>query len=353
MLFRMLKMPIELVSLGNKNTIKDLGIEEVIADALANKIEVISVISSGNYFNAIKKEISLQGLDIEVINLTNKKPSDPAEIKIEKNLILKNAQEREDYLNKIMPAKRIKDYTDFIPQAYNDFILNILENKPEYICLQSSKLFVTAKRIIQQNSLDTKLILVLPKNENGIFNDKNLYEDSDGKLRYKKFKPKSLASMLSTPYSSFKKEILESQRKGHIIIEATNKDFERAYKYAKNRGIKASFSGSASCLVADQNIAKKYGIDLTKKVVIVLTDKKPEDTKYNKQIYKKYGLKLIPLAASILLFTICLNQYKEIKLKNQVNECLLRYYNSIENYQAEVQREIKRGKTLTQINLGN
>lgn len=255
---------------------KSIGVEEIIEDALLNNINYLSVISSGNYIRTIVEEVKSKGLEdqIKVINLVNKLSGakDYQELEIEDNRILRDAKERESFILDRYNISNVKDYTDFIPRQYFIEAEKILQNNPDYVSvgIGSGKLFLSLIKKIKERSLDTKVIGIVPRNENGIFNENNIYE-VEGKLYYKQFNPKTLADKLACPYTFYKPEILESQESGHILIEADNNDFKKANKIARKLGINAEFSGSAGFVINDPKIRERYGIKNNSRIVVVNT----------------------------------------------------------------------------------
>ena len=258
-------------------THKHIGIDEVVQDALDNEVRTISVISTGNYLKEIAEEIERRELNdkLRVVNLVNRRLGNNAlELIIEDNLILRDSKEREEYtLKKIPDVGRVRDYTDFIPKALEKRAEGILSSNPDYIGsgVGTGKLLVTLYRKIKEKNLRTKLVGLVPQHENGIFNDDNLYEDTQDRLHFRTFETISLADKLSTPYTSFKKEIKQSIADGHIIIEANDEDFRRANQEALSRGYNAEISGSAGFVLYDPVIRQKYGIGENSRIIVINT----------------------------------------------------------------------------------
>ncbi len=258
-------------------THKSVGAEEVIANAIENEVDTIVVISSGNYLNAIVNEIEKRSLTekIRVVNLVNKKTegSRCIEIVIEKNRILRDAKEREDFVaSQLNNVGKIKDYTDFCPSSYRDHAERILSLNPDYVAIGvgSGKFYLALCEVIKSNKLKTKIVGILPKNENGVFNDKNLHEIGN-KLYFKKFNPTSIADKLVCPYVFHKKQILDSLTKGHLLIEVQSDSFKWANTFAKNIGLQAEISGSAGFIIHNKDFRKKIGIPENKNLVAVNT----------------------------------------------------------------------------------
>lgn len=263
----------------NKNgrTHKSLGINEVADDVTSNDVETPVFISSGNYIGTFLGEIRQRGLEerIQVVNLSNHRLGlECQELLIDPTRVLRDAKEREQYVRERLGISgKVKDYTDFTPKAYETKAGVILEGNPDYVSLGvgSGKLFLALRKVIKQKGLKTRLIGILPRGENGVFNDDNLYEDSEGNLHYKTFEPKSLADKLVCPYTFYKPELLQAQREGHILIEADNKDFKRANKAARKKGLESEVSGSAGFVVLDPKIRQKYNIPEDSSIVLVNT----------------------------------------------------------------------------------
>lgn len=263
----------------NKNgrTHKSLGINEVVDDAVLNQVDTISMISSGNYIRTLIGEIRQRGLEnrVKVVNLGNGNRGIEGcnEVEIEKNRVLRDSEEREQYVGKrVLDAGKVKDYTDFTPRAYELKAEEILASNPDYVSLGvgSGKLFLALKKVIQEKGLSTKLVGILPKFENGVFNQWNLYE-KDGKLFFKEFDPKSPADKLVCPYTAYGPKIVDSENQGHILVEAETRDFKRANKRARKQGLEAEVSGSAGFVILDPKIRSQYGISENSSVVIVNT----------------------------------------------------------------------------------
>ncbi|MBW2966450.1 PLP-dependent lyase/thiolase [Candidatus Woesearchaeota archaeon] len=263
---------------------KEIGIEEVIQDALDNKVDTISVISSGNYLNAILE--ASKKTNLKVVNLVNQSLGYPdLELLIEDNRILRNPKEREAYVaDKLSNSGKVKDYTDFIPKALEQEAEKILASNPDYISLGvgTGKLFVILYRKIKEKGLKTKLFGVLPRGENGVFNEGN-------------FEFTSLADKLTTPYTSFRDELLQAQSEGHILFEAEDKDFLKAKKQARKRGYKEEISGSAGFVLYDDEIKAKYRIE-SENILVVNTGSQQKTP-----LYLRILKPAAALAASVLL----------------------------------------------------
>ncbi|MDD5193245.1 MAG: pyridoxal-phosphate dependent enzyme [Candidatus Nanoarchaeia archaeon] len=310
----------------NGRTHKSLGINEIVDDAIANGVETISMISSGNFIRTLLSEIRQRGLErrIQVVNLGNKPFGlDCLEVAIEEQRILRDSDEREEYVReRLVACGKVKDYTDFTPRAYALKAEEILESQPDYVSLGvgSGKLFLALRKVIEERGLSTRLIGILPKGENGVFNEDNIYSDEHGNLHYKKFSPKSLADKLVCPYTSFKDQILEARNHGHILIEVSNRDFKKANRRAKRRKLKAEISGSAGFVLEDPRIRRQYGISEDARVVLVNTgrgydwEKIEARTRTRNFVYS--GLAGLALAASLFVSSLI---YQNIPSKEELN----------------------------------
>ena len=276
-------MRTSIYDLGGKRTHKSIGIEEVIQDALDSEVDTISIISSGNYLNAILEEVKRRNVSLKVVNLVNKPLGKGIELLMEGKKILRTPEEREDYVEQRIPGKA-KDYTNFIPKALEQEAEKMLASNPDYISLGvgTGKLFVTLYRKIKEKGLKTRLFGVLPKGENGVFNEGN-------------FEFTSLADKLTAPYTSFRDELLQAQSEGHILFEAEEKDFLKAKKEARKRGYKEEISGSAGFVLYDDEIKAKYGIDSSN--ILVVNTGSQQKTPLYLRILKPTAA----IAASVLL----------------------------------------------------
>jgi len=242
-------------------THKRQGVSEVVGDALSNGINTISVISSGNYVRAILEEVEKREAQdkLSVVNLVNSPHNSPClELIVGNNKILKDSAEREAFVSTNIPELGIvKDYTDFIPQRYGEVAEEILTVNPsaEVISLAvgSGKLFISLYRKMKELGLKKRLVGVMPRGENGVFNDGNLIEEDNGTLHYLDFNPTSVADKLSCPYTSFKEE-------GHVLLEVEDEDFLQAYQNASRFGLLSEVSGSAGfVLINSDKFSKTIG----------------------------------------------------------------------------------------------
>lgn len=280
-------MKIEICRVNGDKTHKALGVEEVVDDAVTNGVQTVSVISSGNYVRTIVEELRARNLSeqISVVNLTNRHldVEGCAEIPIGGQRILRDSQEREKYVAAHLQRKGLfRDYTDFQPRAYKRTAERILgvgqAEPPDYISLGvgSGKLFLALEEVIRTHGLKTRLVGILPRGENGIFNDDNL-EERDGMLFYKRFEPRSVADKLVCPFTSFKPQLLEAQQRGHIFAEVGNRELSWAYgllvvrEAFKDFGTRGEPSASAGCVIEYDGFAEKYELDANGRAVAVFT----------------------------------------------------------------------------------
>ena len=160
----------------------------------------------------------------------------------------------------------------------------MLASNPDYVSLGvgSGKLFLALKKIIDERGLKTRLVGILPRGENGVFNDDTLHkvygrtiEQPDGsytteyQLYCDGFNPQSIADKLVCPYTFFKQKLLESLKEGHFLIEVEDKDFKKANRKARKRGLEAEMSGSAGFVILDPKMRKQYGIRDDASVIVV------------------------------------------------------------------------------------
>ncbi len=274
--------------MANGGTHKVAGAEEIVDDAQRKGANTISVISTGNYLTAIAQEIRRKGLErkLSLVNLTNHplnlKGVNHREVIIEGNRILRNETERAKYVEEKLPnTSYVRDYTDFQPKHLENIALCMvslhhLDQRKQlppagdiesvtphrdYICLGvgTGKLFLALARKIEEYRLSTKLIGIIPKRENGIFNDENLIWEHD-LLYYKEFASKSAAKALACPYTAFKPQLLKTKDKGHMFFEARNDEFFIAWKLAAERGCKGEQSESAGFVLHDKKVRKSLGL---------------------------------------------------------------------------------------------
>ena len=259
---------------------KSFGVAEVVINAQNRDIDTICMISSGNYLDAVLNTIDGFGVKNapRVVNLVNSPTGrdDHTEIVIEDQRVLMNAAEREEYVREHLPdAGTVKDYTDFIPSAMKGYISTYVvgRNLPEYFALGvgTGKLFLTLYEIIKEKDLDTKLIGVVPRGENGIFNQDNLFVDREGRMHYKEFDPTSVADKLSTPYTIFRDQVLSTTSEGHMIVEASNAELLEANVDIQHFEQTCEISGSAGFVVSSPLVRVQYGLPNDAHVRIINT----------------------------------------------------------------------------------
>ncbi len=283
--------------MANSGTYKYLGTNEVVEDALKEGVDTISVISKGNYLRGIALEIQKRahGKRPKLVNLTNLHLNETEEIPhreiiVEKNRILRYEAERAAYVHLKMPdAGKVKDYTDFQLIAYCSLAYAILtpflerelkRRSPdqEYISLGvgSGRLFLALADRIRKDGLATKLIGVLPKGENGVFNDHNLIEVG-GHLYYKSFSSRSVADKLACPYTLFKPQLLQAITEGHQFLEATNDDFFIAWKVGAGLGCQGEQSASAGFVLHNKKNREKLKLQENALTTVLFTGAATDD----------------------------------------------------------------------------
>lgn len=286
---------------GNRwKTHKGIGVEEIVADAQANGINTISVVSSGNYLGAILEATRDTGL--RVVNLVNwPLESKCEEVLIPPRRILRDASEREKHVSaELVDAGKVRDYTDFISEGLKERAAEIVATGPEFIGvgLGSGKLWLALEEAIVSQGARTKLIGVVPRGENGIFNEGNL-EVVDGTMIYHAYNPTSIADKLSTPYTSYKPQIVNAMQRGHKVIEVENPDFRKALKIARGKGFAAEASGAAGFVLYDEGIRERCGITEESEVLVISTgngSKKNVNLLRLRRMAARSALAILPLA---------------------------------------------------------
>jgi hypothetical protein len=244
-------------------THKELGVGEIVDDAVSQELEGIVVISSGNFSYAIQEEIEHRNLGLKLFNLVSGSPRSNLEVEIPNSDILRTNEERVDVVrNAIGRDLRLQDYTDFVPQAYGHSVGEILSGEPNYvICpVGSGKLWLSIVRQVQELDLTTSVIGVTPRGKNGFFLD-NLVGNLD-----------SVADKLTAPYTHLRDEVLD-QAPTHIVAEVSERQLKKAYREARSQGVDCEPSGAAGLVCYDSRFKSKYGIDSKDDVVIVSTGK--------------------------------------------------------------------------------
>jgi len=235
-------------------------------------VNTIAVISAGNYVGAINEGIvkGSLGKKLRVVNLVNESLGNgQEEIIIPPRRILRPG-EREEFVLENMPnAGKVRDYTDFQPVAYGEFARDRIvaldrafSRHPDYVSLGvgSGKLFIAIERAIRNQGLPTKLIGLLPKGENGVFNQGTL-EVRDNKIFSKQqFNPQSIADKLVCPYTALQEQLLAAQGRGHVLAEVDNIDLYSAFIYAQNERHSGEPSATAGFMIRDPGFRAKCGI---------------------------------------------------------------------------------------------
>lgn len=254
-------------------THKAVGVEEVVEDALRKGIDIVSVISHGNYFRALSQAADRLARDkLRVVNLVNWRPQTACEVQIEDKRILRDSREREAYLaQRLTGAGKIADYTDFIPEALRTKAREVVASAPNYVSLGigSGKLFVTLLDAVRKKQLKTRLVGIVPKGVNGVFPENNLLF-RDGNLFFRQL-PDTIADCLATPYTSFAPEIRGSREEGHLIYAASNPDFSRAWSEASAKGHISEYGGSAGFVLCNPNIRHDLEIREDSDVLVINT----------------------------------------------------------------------------------
>lgn len=295
-------------------THKSAGIEEYVDYALEHDANTISVISSGNLVSALKKELTTRETDLALVNLVNQEYKKGAKnVPMEQHRILRDAQEREAYLQEIaehldFPLGKVVDVTDFLPQQYSIQAKAILKDDPEYVAIPvgSGKLFLSIYRTAKAEGKKTRLIGLLPKGEHGLSTANQV--EKDGKLYFKKFHPKNPADKLVSPYilESYRQELLQAAQEGHQLIELDAKAVSRAKSKAKKYVPTSEYSSAVGFITATKAFRKTYRIPDDARITVVHTGKGTGEAVvdipiWNKINYKlKRGMAIAVTAAAIL-----------------------------------------------------
>jgi len=243
-------------------THKELGIGEIVDDALSRNLEGIVVISSGNFSYAIQEEIEARDVCLKLFNLVNRGPKSKSEVRIPNGDILKTNEERVAVVRESIGLDlRMQDYTDFIPFAYGAHAENILEGSPDYVVcpIGSGKLWLSIVKKVEELDLDTKVIGITPKGKNAFFPNKNANLDS-------------VADKLTAPYTHLREQVL-AETSTHIVAEVSERQLKKAYKIAQRENITCEPSGAAGLVVYDARFRSKYGINMGDNIVVVSTGK--------------------------------------------------------------------------------
>ena len=244
-------------------THKELGVGEIVDDALSKNLEGMVVISSGNFSYAIQEEITRRKLGLKLFNLVNNKPRSQSDVQIPNGEILRTNDERVDVVKDSIDLDlRLQDYTDFIPIAYDNHAESILQGAPQYVVcpVGSGKLWLSVVKKVQELNLATSVIGITPKGKNGFFSD-SLTGDLD-----------SIADKLTAPYTHLRGEVLD-QAPTHIVAEVSERQLKKAYKIAQRENITCEPSGAAGLVVYDARFRSKYSISMEDNIVVVSTGK--------------------------------------------------------------------------------
>lgn len=297
---------IRVFDFGYTGTHKEIGVEENIREALHAECSAVCVISSGNYVNSLREQVRKMGLEgtLAVLNLVNRRARDNREIQIPPGLILRDAAEREEFVKSKTGLESVIDVTDITALELAERCRSVIQAKPGYLSVPigSGKLFTAFYIANQQLRAGAKLIGVMPRGENGVFNDDNLYTDTFGNLHYRRFKPISLADKLSTPYIVFKEQILQARGEGHILIEASNLDFWQAARLARKRGYNPEYSGSAGFVAGLRRVQGRYGIPEDADILVINTGRGNALKKHQElSLGARYLKPVLVAAASVII----------------------------------------------------
>ena len=258
-------MPIQIYDFANVTgaTHKELGVGEIVDDAVSQKLEGIVVISSGNFSFAIQEEIERRNLGLKLFNLINGSPRSELEVEIPNGDILRTNEERIAVVrNSVGQDLRLQDYTDFIPHAYSQHAESILTWNPDYvICpIGSGKLWLSIVKKAKELMLDTRVIGITPKGKNA-FSPEGFNVSLD-----------SIADKLTAPYTHLRDEVL-AQAPTHIVAEVSERQLKKAYHEAKNQGVDCEPSGAAGLVCYDSRFRSKYEISGEDNIIVVSTGK--------------------------------------------------------------------------------
>lgn len=240
-------------------THKEVGVAEIMDDAIARGLDAVVVISSGNYIQALSDEGQIRS--VKVLNLVNDKPREDYEIRIEQGRILRTPEERVEAILASGFQGNVKDYTDFVPTAYAEHANKILEGRPDYVLcpIGSGKLWLSIVRRIEEQGLETRVVGFAPAGKNPFFHE--FREGEEWNLR-------SLADKLTSPYTALKEEVL-SKAPTHRVFELTEREILRAYAKAQRRGVICEPSGAVGFAYYQRRIKKELGISRKDSVRIV------------------------------------------------------------------------------------
>jgi len=291
---------------------KEVGVGEIVDDALNRGLEGIVVISSGNFLHAIKEEIERRSVDLTLFNLTNCRSDDPLDVPIPKDKIVRTPEERVALVKDQRGLDlNVDDYTDFIPQAYSDHSRQMLVSHPDYIIcpIGSGKLWKTIVDVIEVQGLPTRVIGVAPRKGNPFYRQNEFTS--------------SVADKLTAPYIALTDEILSRAPK-HVVVEASETQLKKAYSKAREQGIECEVSGAAAFVFYDDHFRKRNSIDLDDAVVLVSTGRGMAETiksMERRSLFRKLGAlsSLVSLGFGMALLAAgYVHQANGVSLKNSV-----------------------------------
>ncbi|PIZ52411.1 hypothetical protein COY27_00245 [Candidatus Woesearchaeota archaeon CG_4_10_14_0_2_um_filter_33_13] len=246
-------------------THKEVGVEEIVDDAVDKGLSGLVVISSGNFSEAISDEIAKRGLKLELYNLVNGIPKSKNEVRIPNGQILRTAKERIQLVRDVRGLEgALDDYTDFFPKSYTAHARLILQSRPDYVLcpIGSGKLWLSLVREVEATDSNSRVIGITPRGKNAFF-----FSTSG-----KKFDLSSVADKLTAPYTHFQHEVL-SHGPRHTVAEVSEKQLKRAYKHAQMEGCDCEPSGAAGFVFYDSSFRKDVSLNLSDRVMIVSTGK--------------------------------------------------------------------------------
>ena len=246
-------------------THKAIGVKEIITEAETRGLEAICVISSGNYSDALNKEILRSNSKIQLYTLVNKKSSkeEDTEVEIPTGRILRTNEERVNLVRDQLDFKGlIDDYTDFIPGEYYSHADEILKSNPDYvICpVGSGKLWYSIIRTVAHLGIKTKVIGITPEVNQGMINN------SKGGI--------SIADKLTSPYTrlgyifNHPLSILSSDQ--FMLAGVSEEQLKSAYQLAQKEVI-CEPSGAAAFVIYDNCFREENNIKENSDVLLVST----------------------------------------------------------------------------------
>lgn len=266
-------------------TQKAIGIEEVIQDAIDNGVNTICAITNGNYGASLKDVVENHNWkvssdeDLKLVSIVHPDTdqrilgglkginSVPFLCEAMKTTWL-DPVDREKYVKERLEQSGldpgvVKDYTDFIPNAYYENARGILEKDFDFIFIPvgTGKSFVALYRTLEElkkkgKEKKTKIIGVVPKGENPIYHTFVFERQEDVKVvkKIEGFNPSSIADKLVCPDTAYNEEIKRAKSEGHAVLEVDNKAFRKADRAALGYGHDLEYSGSASFVALDKKV---------------------------------------------------------------------------------------------------